>query len=67
MSGKFRIVWTTRVYVVLNNGKCSRSLLVFHLGEVSLQDSLFSIVVRVPGYRSRDPSSIPGATGFSEK
>jgi hypothetical protein len=24
-------------------------------------------VVRVPGYRSRGPGSIPGATGFSEK
>jgi hypothetical protein len=26
-----------------------------------------SLVVRVPGYRSRGPSSIPGATVFSEK
>jgi hypothetical protein len=25
------------------------------------------LVVRVPGYKSRDPSSIPGATKFSEK
>jgi hypothetical protein len=24
-------------------------------------------VVRVPGYRSRDPGSIPDATRFSEK
>jgi hypothetical protein len=24
-------------------------------------------VVRVPGYRSKGPDSIPGATGFSEK
>jgi hypothetical protein len=25
------------------------------------------LVVRVPGYRSRDPGLIPGATRFSEK
>jgi hypothetical protein len=28
---------------------------------------LCGLVVRVPGYRSRSPSSIPGATRFSEK
>jgi hypothetical protein len=28
---------------------------------------LYCLVVRVPGYRSRGPSSIPGATRFSEK
>jgi hypothetical protein len=30
-------------------------------------DRLCGLVVRVPGYRSRDPGSIPGATRFSEK
>jgi hypothetical protein len=30
-------------------------------------DRLCVLVVRVPGYRSRGPGSIPGATGFSEK
>jgi hypothetical protein len=30
-------------------------------------DLLFGLVVRVPGYRSRGPCSIPGATRFSEK
>jgi hypothetical protein len=30
-------------------------------------DRLCGIVVRVPGYRSRGPGSIPGATRFSEK
>jgi hypothetical protein len=30
-------------------------------------DSLYSLVVRVPGYRYRVPGSIPGATRFSEK
>jgi hypothetical protein len=28
---------------------------------------LFDLEVRVPGYRSRGPGSIPGATRFSEK
>jgi hypothetical protein len=30
-------------------------------------DHLRGLVVRVPGYRSRGPGSIPGATIFSEK
>jgi hypothetical protein len=30
-------------------------------------DRLCGLVVRVPGYRSRDPGSIPGTTRFSEK
>jgi hypothetical protein len=30
-------------------------------------DHLCGLVVRVPGYRSRGPVSIPGATRFSEK
>jgi hypothetical protein len=30
-------------------------------------DRLCGIMVRVPGYRLRDPASIPGATRFSEK
>jgi hypothetical protein len=30
-------------------------------------DHLCGLVVRVPGYRSRGPRSIPGATRFSEK
>jgi hypothetical protein len=29
-------------------------------------DLLCGLVVRVPGYRSRDPGSIPGSTLFSE-
>jgi hypothetical protein len=33
----------------------------------AIADRLFGLVVRVPGYRSRDPGSIPGATRFSEK
>jgi hypothetical protein len=30
-------------------------------------DHLCGIVVRVPGYRSRGPGSIPGATRFSSR
>jgi hypothetical protein len=30
-------------------------------------DRLCDLVVWVPGYRSRGPGSIPGATRFSEK
>jgi hypothetical protein len=32
-----------------------------------VHDSLCGLVIRVPGYRSRGPGSIPGATKFSEK
>jgi hypothetical protein len=31
----------------------------------SLSDSLCGLVLRIPGYRSRGPGSIPGATRFS--
>jgi hypothetical protein len=38
------------------------------LGEVfSVGDRLCDLLVRVPGYRSRGPGSIPGLTRFSEK
>jgi hypothetical protein len=30
-------------------------------------DRLCGLVIRVAGYRSRDPGSIPGATRFSDK
>jgi hypothetical protein len=30
------------------------------------KDRFCGLVVGVPGYRSRGPASIPGATGFSE-
>jgi hypothetical protein len=33
----------------------------------SSSDNLCGLVVRVPGYRSRGPDSIPGAARFSEK
>jgi hypothetical protein len=34
---------------------------------VALCDLLCGLVVRVPGYRSRGPGSIPSAARFSEK
>jgi hypothetical protein len=42
-----------------------------HKGQIilygkNLYDRLCSLVVRVSGYRSRDPDSIPSATRFSE-
>jgi hypothetical protein len=48
---------------------------VFHNSLTSIQiwvpyvyeDNLCGLVVRVPGHRSGGPSSIPGATRFSEK
>jgi hypothetical protein len=36
------------------------SVLIYH-------DRICDLVVRVPGYRSRGPGSIPGVTRFSEK
>jgi hypothetical protein len=45
-------------------------LLGLELGPLSLMstiDRLCGLMVRVPGYRSRGPCSIPGATRFSEK
>jgi hypothetical protein len=44
---------------------------IFMLGNIYessfIFDRLCGLVVRVPGYRSRGPGSIPGATRFSEK
>jgi hypothetical protein len=46
----------------------SASSVFFWGGELCLiQDRLFGLVVRVLGYRSRGPGSIPGAIRFSEK
>jgi hypothetical protein len=36
-------------------------------GSLGIGDRLYGLVVRVPGYRSRGPGSIPGAIRFSEK
>jgi hypothetical protein len=41
---------------------------VFHMFNISQRLwNAGGLVVRVPGYRSRGPGSIPGATRFSEK
>jgi hypothetical protein len=37
------------------------------LSLVSTIDRLCGLVVRIPGYKSRDPGSIPGTTRLSEK
>jgi hypothetical protein len=43
-------------------------IIYFVLGvDCRLFHRLCDLVVRVPGYRSRGPGSIPGATRFSEK
>jgi hypothetical protein len=34
---------------------------------IAMKDRLFGLVVRVPGYRSRGPGSIPGTTRLSVK
>jgi hypothetical protein len=34
---------------------------------LGMERSLCGLVVRVPGYRSRGPGSIPGSTTFPEK
>jgi hypothetical protein len=40
---------------------------VIYLYFACISDRLFGLVARVPGYRSRGPGLIPGATRFSEK
>jgi hypothetical protein len=42
-------------------------IIIISSSSSSSSDHLCVIVVRVPGYRSRGPGSIPGATGFSKK
>jgi hypothetical protein len=40
---------------------------VFELNNKHIPDRLCGLVVRVPGYRSRGPRSIPGSTRSSEE
>jgi hypothetical protein len=51
-----------QVYRTSNKNGCSN----YH-GISLLSDRLCDLAVSVPGYRSRGPGSIPGATRFSEK
>jgi hypothetical protein len=59
----------------LTENRCHHSIIsfsvstcYFFLNFVLLSmDRLCGLVVRVPGYRSRGPGFIPGATTFSEK
>jgi hypothetical protein len=46
-----------------NNNNNNNSISFFHIST----DRLYGLVVRVPGYRSRGPGSIPGSTRFSDK
>jgi hypothetical protein len=46
------------------DGKMSGAIFSYFWGTT---DCSCGPVARVPGYRSRDPDSIPGATRFSEK
>jgi hypothetical protein len=48
-----------------SHGK-QKNLLSFHCADDEV-DRLFGLVVRVRGYRSGGPGSIPGTTRFSEK
>jgi hypothetical protein len=45
-------------------------LMLYHVTYTKMYgsaDRLCGLAVRVPGYRSRGPGTIPYATGFSEK
>jgi hypothetical protein len=63
---------TTDLYMLLRIKKQVEAYLYFPYIFIVLclirhTDSLCGLVMRVPGYRSRGPGSIPGATRFSEK
>jgi hypothetical protein len=45
----------------------NKSLYIRSVSIISYDDRLCGLVVRVPGYRSKGPGSISGATRFSEK
>jgi hypothetical protein len=50
---------TTRNDVIMERNNIFNNIYIY--------DHLCGLVVRVPGYRSRDPGSIPGAARFSER
>jgi hypothetical protein len=56
MGGKIQI-FMSKVAMIMNY-----TVIIYNL-----HDRLCGLGVRVPGYRSRGPGSIPGATRFSEK
>jgi hypothetical protein len=58
----------SRLVNMENNHTYSRlAALLFVVRNDVTEDCLYGLVVRVPGYSSRCPDSIPGATRFSEK
>jgi hypothetical protein len=50
-----------------NKKSCEYIECVYLMTTTIVNDRLSGLVVRVPGYRSRVPGLIPGATRFSEK
>jgi hypothetical protein len=59
------LVWSTQVETRLT---VERNVEVSYVKEVLVTAvRLCAVVVIVPGYRSRGPGSIPGATRFSER
>jgi hypothetical protein len=68
---KFRLEDPPKYLLTFNglHGVISRKTqhLILFVGLFFLENRLCGLLVRVPGYRSRDPSSIPNATRFSEK
>jgi hypothetical protein len=53
------VVVVTGTWCELNHSELTAAMLPV--------EYLYGLVVRVPGYRSRGPGSIPGATRLSEK
>jgi hypothetical protein len=69
--GSLRTLQTINALILANfMSRCSK---YFWFGKTGIpparpeQDYLCGLVVRVPGYTSRGPGSIPGATRLSEK
>jgi hypothetical protein len=46
---------------------CKQNTVDYIIKRLGCADRLFGLVIRVPGYRSRAPGSIPGPTKLSEK
>jgi hypothetical protein len=67
--GKYKVRLTTKAYKLSEEGV--RKLNVGVLNEentfLTFWDRLYALVIRVSGYRSKCPGSIPGGTRFSEK
>jgi hypothetical protein len=58
---------TPTLHFVLHRKLFFRNPILFVICINTFSDLLYGLVVRVPGYRSRGPGSISGATRYSEK